>query len=242
MKKDKSEREEIKKKRDFPYADVEMKSSHDEKSESLNEDPSLVDVDVPSSVSTSEDKVKLKWWPILTVGFISLLLMLSAYFIGVKSLGADRYKDIINWLKDHIGAELAMFIYEYLCDSLILPLSPDLVWMVGADFDWWKTILIVGTASTLGGFTAYAVGILFDKIPFIRKFTGKIEKKWGAYINVYGVPFLIMAALLPLPFSTIVTVAGILHLGAKKSLPPCLLRYVHAVAYYWLFKTGLLLI
>lgn len=222
--------------KDKPSKDNEAKI--EEKSES--EEPLGTDGEV--SDASSEKKVKLKWWPILSVGFASLFLMLLTYVIGVKSLGVNEYEALIEWLRDRTGAGLAMFIYEFVCDSLIVPISPDLIWMIGANFKWWESVLIVGTASTLGGFAAYGLGVLLNKIPFIKKLTVKIAGKWGAYIKVYGVPFLIMSAILPLPFSTIVTICGVMRLGAKKSLPPCLLRYVHALIYYLLFNAGLLLI
>ena len=51
-----------------------------------------------------------------------------------------------------------------------------------------------------------------------------------------------MAAIFPLPYSTICTAAGAMKLPLKKALPSIALRYVHAAIYFVLFSAGLLLI
>ena len=200
-------------------------------------------------LETSNDKehsdnkeIKLRWAPILIVGFSCLFIMLIVYVVGLRTLGHDTYTGAIEWFEKHFGLHLAIFLYTYIVDTLILPLSPDLVWMVAAGIPGYETILLVGVASFLGGVTSYYIGVLFDKIPFVRKITKKANAKWGGYIKVYGTPFLVLSSMLPLPFSTICTVAGAVKLKASKVIPVCLLRIVHAAIYFCLFKAGLLLI
>lgn len=194
------------------------------------------------NIEKVQKEVKLRWTPILLVGFLSLAIMLTAYIIGLKTVGHETYTGAIEWFEEQFGLSGAIFLYTYVVDTFILPLSPDLVWIVAAGMNAFKAILLVGLASFLGGISSYLIGILVDKIPFIKKLTKKANEKWGAYIRVYGTPFLIVSALMPLPFSTIATVAGAVHLPAKKVIPICLLRIVHAAIYYGLFRTGLLLI
>ena len=108
--------------------------------------------------------------------------------------------------------------------------------------NWFEAILLVGLASFSGGVTSYYIGVLVDKIPFVKKWTSAAKEKWGEYIKMYGTPFLVLASLLPLPFSTICTVAGAVKLPAKRVIPVCLLRIIHAGIYYCLFRAGLLLL
>lgn len=193
-------------------------------------------------IKDDNENVRLRWAPILIVGFGSLIIMLLVYVVGLKTVGHENYTGAIEWLEAHFGLGIAVFIYTYIVDTLILPLSPDLVWMVAAGMHPLEAILLVGVASFLGGVTSYYIGVMIDKIPLVRKITSKANDKWGAYIKVYGTPFLILASLLPLPFSTICTVAGAVRLSAKKVIPVCLLRIVHAGIYFCLFRAGLLLI
>lgn len=186
-------------------------------------------------------EVKLEWKKLALIGLIPLIAIFASYIVAVKNLGTDKYAYIIDLFSEHFGL-LGVFLYAYIVDTLILPLSPDLVWPIVASMKWYVVIPLIGGASALGGITSFLIGILIDKIPFIRKLTEKANKKWGPYIKVYGAPFLSMAALFPLPYSTICTVAGAVHMPLKKALPSILLRFVHAAIYFALFRAGLLLL
>ena len=100
-------------------------------------------------------------------------------------------------------------------------------------------IPVIGTASSLGGITSYAIGLLLHKIPIIKRYTEKAEAKWGAYIRKYGTLFVLLSGILPLPFSTICSVAGAMKLPAKKVLPCCLVRYLRTALYFTFFSLGL---
>ena len=195
-----------------------------------------------SRKNSGNGEIKLKWAPILILGFSCLIIMLGVYVVGIKTVGHDRYTGAIEWFEAHFGLRLAIFLYTYIVDTLILPLSPDLVWMVAAGMHPLEAISLVGIASFLGGVTSYYIGVIVDKIPFVRKLTAKANDKWGKYIKLYGTPFLILASVFPLPFSTICTVAGAVKLPALRVIPVCLLRIVHAAIYFCLFRAGLLLI
>lgn len=193
----------------------------------------------------SDDKepkeVKLEWKKLLIIGLIPLFAIFASYIVAIKSMGVEKYSAVIDWFFDRFGL-LGVFLYAYIVDTLILPLSPDLVWPIVASLKWYIVIPLIGSASALGGVTSYFIGVLIDKIPFIKKLTGKANGKWGPYIRVYGSPFMSMAAIFPLPYSTICTAAGAMKLPLKKALPSIALRYVHAAIYFVLFRAGLLLI
>ena len=188
----------------------------------------------------SQNSVKLEWKKLALIGLIPLFAIFISYIVAVRNLGTEKYADIINWFSEHFGL-VGVFLYAYIVDTLILPLSPDLVWPIVASLDWYIVIPLIGGASALGGITSFFIGVLFDKIPFIRRMTESANRKWGPYISVYGSPFLSMAALFPLPYSTICTVAGAVHMPIRKALPSILLRFVHAAVYFALFRAGLLL-
>lgn len=190
----------------------------------------------------SEDKNKLKWSKVFLIGFCSLVLMLLIYVLSIKEVGQDRYAALISWINSHFSLRLGMFLYAYLVDTLILPISPDLVWVIGAGMAWHEAILIVGLGSALGGISSYGIGLFADRIPVVRRFADSANKKWGPYINAYGVPLIVVSAIFPLPFSTLCTVAGVMGLSFKKVALASTLRLLHAAIYYALFRAGLLLI
>lgn len=168
--------------------------------------------------------------------------MFLVYVLGVSHVGHDEYKDLLDWINGHFSLRAGVFLYAYIVDTLILPLSPDLVWVVGAGMVWWEAILLAGLGSALGGVSSYGIGVLVDKIPLVDRLAGRANEKWGPYIKVYGVPLVALSALFPLPFSTLCTAAGTIGLSFKRVCIASMLRFVHAGIYYMLFRAGLLLV
>lgn len=185
--------------------------------------------------------VHLNWKKIALVGFIPLLLIFLGFFVVVKYIGGDNYTAAIDWFDENLGM-WGIFFYVYVVDTLILPLSPDFVFPIAASMNPFIVVPVIGTASALGGVTSYAIGLLLHKIPLIKKYTEKAEAKWGAYIRKYGTAFVILAGILPLPFSTICVLAGALKMDARKVLPATCIRYIRAALYFALFRAGLLII
>ena len=185
--------------------------------------------------------VHLNWKKIALIGTIPILLIFLGWFIVVKALGGENYSLAIDWFNENFGLT-GIFLYVYVVDTLILPLSPDFVFPIVASMSPWVVIPVIGTASALGGITSYAIGLMLHKIPIIKRYTEKAEKKWGAYIKKYGTLFVIIAGIFPLPFSTICVLAGALKMSAKKVLPATCIRYIRAAIYFALFRAGLLII
>ncbi len=185
--------------------------------------------------------VHLEWKRIALIGFIPMLLLLICSLLVLKFIGGENYSLAIDWFDENLGL-WSIFLYVYVVDTLILPLSPDLVYPIAVSKNPLVMIPLIGTASALGGITSYAIGLLLHKIPFIRKFTDKAKVKWGAYIRKYGVFFVIIAGILPLPFSTICVLAGALKMPAGKVIPATAIRYIRTAIYFALFRAGLLMI
>ena len=60
--------------------------------------------------------------------------------------------------------------------------------------------------------------------------------KWGGYIQHYGVLFVMLAGILPLPFSTICVAAGAVRMDVRKVTLACLTRFIRAAIYFALFS------
>lgn len=123
---------------------------------------------------------------------------------------------------------------------LILPLSPDFVYPVVAGMNPLVIIPLIGTASALGGLSSYGVGRLLFHIPVVKRLTGKAYDKWGDYIRKYGFPFVLMAGILPLPFSTICVAAGAMKMNLSRILICCCMRYARTALYFAFFRIGLM--
>ena len=177
----------------------------------------------------------INWKKAALIGFIPLLVMLTSFFGVTRLIGEDTYNDVVYLVEEKFGI-LGIFLYVYIVDTLILPLSPDFVFPIAVGMNPFVMIPIIGGASALGGMTSYSIGRLLYKIPAIKKLTGKAYMKWGGYIQHYGVLFVMLAGILPLPFSTICVAAGAVQMDVRKVALACLTRFIRAAIYFALFS------
>ena len=166
----------------------------------------------------------INWKKAALIGFIPLLVMLTSFFGVTRLIGEDTYNDVVYLVEEKFGI-LGIFLYVYIVDTLILPLSPDFVFPIAVGMNPFVMIPIIGGASALGGMTSYSIGRLLYKIPAIKKLTGKA-----------GVLFVMLAGILPLPFSTICVAAGAVQMDVRKVALACLTRFIRAAIYFALFS------
>ncbi|MCR5732197.1 MAG: hypothetical protein K6G51_04590 [Sphaerochaetaceae bacterium] len=185
----------------------------------------------------NNEEKNLPWTKIIAIGIIPIILIYLGFYIFIKGLGIEKYMVIVNYINEHFGL-FGIFLYVFLVDLLILPLSPDLIFPVVASMKPLDVIPVIGAASVLGGWCAYFIGYQLSNIRYIRDLCDKAMGKWGDYIKKYGVLFVVLSGLLPLPFSTITMAVGAFRLDMKKVLPACLVRFVRMAAYFYLFNLG----
>jgi len=104
-----------------------------------------------------------------------------------------------------------IFLVFYLSESILGLIPPDIfiLWVKGFE-DPYLMLGILGVISYLGGLTAYGIGHRLERVPKIREY---LEEKYSVHINKikkWGGIFIIIAALLPLPYATVLLLAGML--------------------------------
>ena len=186
------------------------------------------------------DDAKLNWAKVITIGLIPIVLIFAAFYIAVQLIGTENYDRVVSYVDENFGLA-GIFLYVFIVDTLILPLSPDFVFPVVAGMPWYEVVPVIGLASALGGWASYFIGRLLIRVPVIDKWVEKAKDKWGKYINRYGIVFVILSTLTPIPFSTVCMAAGAVKLSSKKVLPCCLFRILRNGIYFFLFKAGLVL-
>ena len=186
------------------------------------------------------DDAKLNWAKVITIGLIPIVLIFAAFYIAVQLIGTENYDRIVSYVDENFWLA-GIFLYVFIVDTLILPLSPDFVFPVVAGMPWYEVVPVIGLASALGGWASYFIGRLLIRVPVIDKWVEKAKDKWGKYINRYGIVFVILSTLTPIPFSTVCMAAGAVKLSSKKVLPCCLFRILRNGIYFFLFKAGLVL-
>lgn len=194
-----------------------------------------------ASLMRDEKDAHINWAKVLTIGLIPIILIFVGFFLVVKNIGTDSYNDIVGFIDDRFGM-LGIFLYIFIVDTLILPLSPDFVFPIVAGMPWYEVIPVIGIASAMGGWASYLIGRVLIRVPLIDRWVEKAKDKWGRYIDRYGIVFVILSTLTPIPFSTVCMAAGAVKLSSRKVLPCCLFRILRMGIYFFLFKAGLVLV
>jgi len=142
--------------------------------------------------------------------------------------------DIQKILQDFVYSLPSRLVYIvfYISESVLGWIPPDIfiVWTKDKPSPI-MLITFLATLSYLGGITAYWLGVAVQKFPRIHRYIETrfsenfyLVRKWGGWIVV-------MAALFPLPFATISTIAGIVKYPFKRFLLYGLTRYLRFYIY-----------
>lgn len=156
------------------------------------------------------------------VAIVALLLALNAIF------------DIQKILHDFVYSLKPRFVYIvfYISESILGWIPPDIfiVWTKDKESPI-LLITLLATLSYLGGITAYWIGRGIQRFPKIHNYIEKrfaenfdLVRKWGGWI-------IVMAALFPLPFATISTIAGMVKYPFNRFLLFGITRYLRFYIY-----------
>lgn len=134
---------------------------------------------------------------------VFLLIVLEKHVISLDDLMSFMLDRFPNW------AILTVF---FIAESFLGLLPPDLfiIWS-GKSENPWQMLTIVGTVSQFAGIMAYQIGKWLLKWDGLRFY---IENKFANYLvmlNKWGGLLVILAALFPLPYGAVCTLAGIVN-------------------------------
>ncbi|MCF6241172.1 MAG: hypothetical protein L3J74_07495 [Bacteroidales bacterium] len=164
---------------------------------------------------------------LILAGIIALILLLDQV-IDFKA----RQDDMQHFVERH--NPLFVFSFFLGSESFMGLIPPDIfiVWAKARFSE--NAYFIVGILATLsyiGGINAYFLGILVRRFPKVEKYVQKKYEKNFELIKKWGGIVIIMAALFPLPFAMISTVAGIVKYPFKAFLVYGLTRYIRFFLY-----------
>lgn len=189
-----------------------------------------------SNENLIKENGKVNWLNLLIKMGLILLICFVAYFFVLKYLKiSDHTKDVEAFIK-HFGlwgvSLLTLFI-----DTFIVPASMDIVFPFVQDWNVISLILCMSLASTLGGCLGYWIGRLLGKTKIIKALTNSFSEKGHDLIQHYGAWAVVIAALTPIPFSTICWISGMLNLKFEKVAIASTTR-IFRVALYFIVISG----
>ncbi len=158
-------------------------------------------------------------------GFVALVLILNEIF---------DFKELETLFQEKINNSKPIYVYLlFLVSESILGIIPPDLFIVWAKYfeSPYLIVFILATISYIGGIIAYYLGILILRFPRISRFVKKKYEKNIELIAKWGGVVIIMAALFPLPFATISTIAGMVKYRFKLYLLYGITRYLRFYLY-----------
>lgn len=189
--------------------------------------PLAVDPEIKDSL------IKMAWGlALFMVLLVSVLVLFGDEFKALGQAAVNRF--------GYAGVGIGIA----LIDMFTLPLPPDTILALavagGLDPVW--TIVWGSAGSITGGIGAYWLGRLLGTTRFVVRVVAPFKERGEAFIDRLGVNAVIVAALTPIPFSIVCTLAGAMGMNFVRFLPATLFRIPRIAIYYLLIKWGFVLV
>jgi len=165
---------------------------------------------------------------ILILGGIVLLILLLDQVVDFK----HQQDNLQHFVERH--NPFFVFSFFLLTESFMGFVPPDIFMVWGkARFPEHAFLIVglLGTLSYIGGINAYFLGVWVRKFPKVEKYIQRRYEKNFELIEKWGGVVIIMAALFPLPFAMISTIAGIVRYPFRTFALYGLTRYIRFFLY-----------
>jgi membrane protein YqaA with SNARE-associated domain len=153
-------------------------------------------------------------------------------------------------LGDHIEAFAEVFVNNFglpgifigtlVLDSLILGISPDFILFVAiaGEMNPLHILFTISIASIIGGNIGYLIGRYLGNLKIVQKRIEPYERKGHYLMEKYGLWAVIVAAMTPIPFSTVCWIAGMLEMKYSHFLAGAIWRIPRYLLWYIVFRVG----
>ncbi len=164
------------------------------------------------------------------------LFILAFYLIETYII---EFETVFDEMLEHLSVAQILLIF-FFSESIIGLIPPDLLVLWSQHtFNPWLVVSALAITSYAGGYAAYGIGQLLYLQPKIQQYiTGKFAnyillfKKWGGIL-------IVLAAMFPLPWGVVASIAGILRFPASRFLAFAIVRiirfYIYALIFFRIF-------
>ncbi len=116
--------------------------------------------------------------------------------------------DIPAYIIENFSTKIVLLFFLF-SESVLGLIPPDLFILWISEFDnFYVMLTILGLLSYTGGLAAYALGVIIRRIPRIRNWVERLYSDHLEKMKKWGAVFIIIAALFPLPYAAVCTLAG----------------------------------
>lgn len=149
------------------------------------------------------------------------------------------FKSNLDKVISRLRTEVVLIVF-FISESFLGWIPPDffIVWAKNRPFEFpYLNVSILASISYLGGIVAYRLGEQLRRFPKFNTYVERKNEKYFFFIKKWGGIVVVMAALFPLPYATVSTIAGIVKYPFRNFLIFGLTRflrfYVYAIWIFW---------
>lgn len=136
------------------------------------------------------------------------------------------------------GGLPGIFLFVWVVDTFTVPASLDVVFPLTVRWAPVPLLSVMSIASVLGGICGYWIGRALGRLTFVRRTVAGYYARGLRIVTHYGVWSVVLAAVTPLPFSTVSWIAGMVKLPFRSYVLAALLRVPRIVVYWALLRLG----
>jgi membrane protein YqaA with SNARE-associated domain len=175
---------------------------------------------------------------------IGRMIALMALFLVIYAIGLffvkDHYQNLAFWVAKTLGlGGIALFVF--INDLFIIPMTVDILFPFVMNHNRVELLLVMGLSSALGGIGGYLIGRVIGHLSIIEAQIARFSKEGRLLIEKYGAWAVVIAALSPIPFTTVCYLAGMVKISPLKIIFATLARIPRMILYYFVIKGGLFL-
>ncbi|MCK5740476.1 DedA family protein [bacterium] len=175
-------------------------------------------------------------------GYIRIFLntTLSLALLIVLTLLAKRYlqaplEELSLLIFNSIGYS-GLFLATLFVDTFIVPVTPDVLLgvVIASNANQAIGVLLMATASMIGGLIGYWFGNKLGQWPLVQKLLHRYQHKGEYLFERWGIGAIIIGGLTPVPFSTICWMAGMFKMNYRQFALATLSRFPRFILWYLL--------
>ena len=173
----------------------------------------------------------------LGVAFLIVLLIV----VALRYIFGSDIEAFAEFMVHQFGLP-GIFVGTFILDTLVLGISPDFILFVAiaGEMDPLSILLTISIASILGGNAGYFIGRFLGHRKFVQKRIEPYERRGHYLMGKYGLWAIIVAAMTPIPFSTVCWIAGMLEMKYTHFLAGAIWRIPRYLLWYIVFRAGFL--
>ena len=164
---------------------------------------------------------------VLVIALLLALILLAKPYLVV-------YQEGLRLLVEQRLPPVYVLPLFYFSESILGLIPPD-IFMFWAKSRFPATpyvmVTVLATISYLGGITAYGIGRHIEHIPKVHRYLFERHAEQVAFMRRWGGAFIVIAALLPVPFAIASTIAGMIEYPFRTYLLLGLTRFIRFYVY-----------